>query len=800
MSSSSSNQYGGFDDFDIDEEDEPLPYPSDDKREKGDTIVAGGSVLHPTDVAPGSPGTITIGDNVYDITKPGTALDGFGVGTGPNKQEVNVGQVIEITLSKEKLLEYLGIKAGDSIFITGVGGVSVIDPLNPGAPGPKVTVVSSGGTVKILVTSDSVVNGGQIYIQNAAGETVIFDGLNFIDPIPDAVVGFIKDTEGDGKLDMIEVVLKYPLPSKMAVTGMSIVVNGDTIPISSVPNLNGERITADVTDLTFPKNFPKDAFVIVTYTDTETGTSYKRKAPLVEIGGNVIKQAYAIRNKSGNDSLFIEFNIDLLPVDVSQTDFLVFLNKNGFELDQLSSISMPTKNLIVITGKSLGLKGSNQDSVSLYPNVTFVNLPYMTSDEYTRQVVVKVTDRLPSPSVVEYYDTNGDGVLDQIVTVFENAVSQEDIDMLYMSFPWYSFRGMLIQLQAQPGSLKVDPKNPKRVIWDVQSDVKLAPGLTSISDQLPQATVYTYYNVMDYTFVAENSVPIRDKMSPVITGANLRYGDGADTLIVLFSEIINHSDLSGKDYFSYIHGKDTIDLIPSRVDWSADGLSAKLILGSGSNNIIPGDSLMMVPGKKGSIKDNAGNIAGEMPSPVVISGFLNQLVRSVNMGNLDSEDETLRELSSVSLSYLPSTTRKEDLQNKGVLGHLVELGQRFVPQLLDAAQIDANGEYDPSVLESLDPSKVSLSFSVRYFDHVGQYVNDTTISIACNSPKFGGNCLSTDQKLFVNWNFKDHWGRFVGTGVYLVQFKLVARYENRKIEEELIDKWGVRRQKKANQL
>ena len=86
--------------------------------------------------------------------------------------------------------------------------------------------------------------------------------------------------------------------------------------------------------------------------------------------------------------------------------------------------------------------------------------------------------------------------------------------------------------------------------------------------------------------------------------------------------------------------------------------------------------------------------------------------------------------------------------------------------------------------------------SVRYFDHVGQYVNDTTISIACNSPKFGGNCLSTDQKLFVNWNFKDHWGRFVGAGVYLVQFKLVARYENRKIEEELIDKWGVRRQKK----
>ena len=51
--------------------------------------------------------------------------------------------------------------------------------------------------------------------------------------------------------------------------------------------------------------------------------------------------------------------------------------------------------------------------------------------------------------------------------------------------------------------------------------------------------------------------------------------------------------------------------------------------------------------------------------------------------------------------------------------------------------------------------------------------------------------------LFVNWNFKDRAGRFVGAGVYLVQFKLVARYENKTVEEEVIDKWGVRRSKKG---
>ena len=111
-----------------------------------------------------------------------------------------------------------------------------------------------------------------------------------------------------------------------------------------------------------------------------------------------------------------------------------------------------------------------------------------------------------------------------------------------------------------------------------------------------------------------------------------------------------------------------------------------------------------------------------------------------------------------------------------------------MPQLLDRAQISADGTVDPSVLDSLDPEKVFITFVVNYYDHLGQYVNDTTILVPCNSPKFGGNCLESDQKIFVNWNFKDHRGRFVGTGVYTVQFKMVVRYEKKKIEEEIKDK------------
>ena len=292
----------------------------------------------------------------------------------------------------------------------------------------------------------------------------------------------------------------------------------------------------------------------------------------------------------------------------------------------------------------------------------------------------------------------------------------------------------------------------------------------------------------------EDPVKVTDKMSPVIAGATLNYGKKADTLAVAFSEPIKK--VEGRDYFRYIHGKDTLDLIPSSISWSEDGMIATLILDANQVTVMPGDSLMVVRGSKGAIQDNFGNIAGDDPSPVIIGGLLNHLVESTKMGTFDDKDEILHTMSSVNLRYVPSSTTKEDLEKEGALGHLVQLGERFVPQLLDRAQIAADGSVDPSVLDSLDPEKVFISFVVHYFDHLGQYVNDTVITVPCNSPKFGGNCLNSDQKVFVNWNFKDHKGRFVGTGVYTVQFKMVVRYEKKKIEEEIKDKWGVRRKKK----
>jgi len=807
--SSSSRVYFGAEDYDEGSGDGFDEYPSADDFEKGDSLVSKTVVLVPTDPDPNNPKVVKINGNYYQLTNDPKGIP-MDLHYNSGLDSAKVGDVVAITLDKDKVKDYFG--SPDSLRFVSKTGVKLVDPTD-GSKNESL-VVNADGSVTIFVTANEVVQGGSIKVYGG-NEMVIIDNINFYDPIPDTRVGYIKDTDGDMALDYVEILLNDTLSQSYYLDGVKLVIGKDTLDCVD-PKLNSarDRILADVSSLVLPSvgEFPKDAKALVTYADKASdGATYVRESPIVEVGSNVIKDAYAIRNVNGLDSLFLQYNVDLFPVDISMPEMLVMIKQSaeryGFDVDQIKKVYMPAKDIVILVGKNFKLKGNNKDSVSLYPGATFTNLPYITSDEYEREVPVQVVDRFPMVQNVEYWDTDGDGVLDQIVAVFDKKLTKDDVDeSLYMSFPWYSYRGMMIQLQAQPENMKIDPKDPTRVIWDVFSTTKLASGVTSISDNLPQANVYTYYKIFGETFVNEDVAPLVDKMAPVVASATLSYGKKADTLEIKFSEPIYTKNLKGKDYFSYIHGEETIELNPTRIDWSPDGLTAKLVFNGSDGTIMPGDSIVVHKGLKDAIKDNYGNIAGENPQAVIIGGLLNHLVEATQMGTFDVNDDrpmedadgksyTLQTVSSVNLRYVPGSTTKEDMEKEGALGQLVQLGERFVPQLLDRAQVSSDGTYDPTVLDSLKPEDVYISFIVNYFDHLGQYVNDTIITVPCESPKFGGNCLETDKKVFVNWNFKDHKGRFVGTGVYTVQFKMVVRYEDKKIVEEIKDKWGVRRKK-----
>ena len=800
--SSSGNNYSpnaGGDDFGYSSAGGGYVNPSWDDYDKGDSVVQNANVLTPTNQEPGTAGTVTIGENVYLVSNnpSNTSLD---FRQNANLDSAKVGDVVAITLSADKVKEYFGNNV-DSLTFSSKSGLVLIDPNNP-TPSESIKV-NADGSVTIYVTAYDPVRNAEIYVTNEVGQLVVIDNINFYAVVPEGKIALIKDSNLDNRLDYVEILLQDTVPKSVSIMSVTLMVNGVPMSPATVPTLNGERnriLLKDVSDLVFPDDIDLSSYAQITYKDNTNGATYVRQVPLVELGTNIIKAAHAIRDttKGGMDSLFVEFNIDIIPYDLNYPEMLVALKQKGkevfFGLGQVSKVYLPSKNIVIFVGEDLKLLGGMKDSLSLYPNVTFQNAPFITSDEYDRHVPVTVVDRLPAVQGIEYWDRDYDGVLDQIVINYAAPLKKADLEKLHMSFPWYTARGLLTQLQAGPLSLSIDPKDSTKVIWNVYSTQPLAKGVTSISESLPPATVYTYYPVFDKIFANEEALTVTDKMSPVIAGATLNYGKKADTLSVVFSEPIKKVD--GRDCFRYIHGLDTLDLVPMSVTWSEDGLVARLILDAGQVTVMPGDSLMVVRGSKDVIQDVFGNISGDNPSPVIIGGLLNHMVESTKMGTFDDKDEVLHTMSSVNLRYVPSSTTKEELEKEGALGHLVQLGERFVPQLLDRAQIAADGSVDPSVLDSLDPEKVFITFVVNYFDHLGQYVNDTVITVPCNSPKFGGNCLSSDQKVFVNWNFKDHNGRFVGTGVYTVQFKMVVRYAKKKIEEEIKDKWGVRRKKK----
>ena len=838
-SSSSQNLYYGADDEDYDDDDGYDAYPSADAFDKGDTIVGDATILVPTDPSNPDPNVIVIGGNSYlPSTDPADMLD-FHYNSGFD--HATVGDIVAITLDPDKVNEYFG--PIDSLKLVGTSNVEIVDPTD-GSKHETTFIKNNDGSVTILVTADEAVQGGSVKIYGN-NNVVIIDNINFVDPTPNLRVGYIKDSDGDNTLDYAEVLLEEALDSNAIVEQVRLVVNGDTLVCnkdSMSVNKSRDRILVHVGDLDklpLAGEFPKDATVLVTYKyvrgTKEDGSpktmTYVREAALLEAGSYIIKKAYAIRDTNGLDSLFLQFNpnVDLVPADLSEPEMLVLFKETvcrgkdsydsaaslcALKLDQVKKVYMPTKDIVILVAKDYKLEGSLKDSiwkdsVSLFENKTFRNLQYVTSDEYLREVPVDVVDRFPSILNVEYWDSDDDGKLDKIVAVFDGSLTAEDIDnTLYLTLPWYSNNGKLTYLQAYPYSLDVDPKNPNRVIWDIPASTlsKLPTGVTSISDDLPQATAHTYYSIFGETFISEANAKQVDKMAPVVSGATLSYGKKNDTLVVNFSEPINWKKLKGDDFFAFIHGKDTIDLEPVGMDWINDGFSVKLVLDGSENTILPGDSLLIKHGKKDNIKDTCGNVAGERTQPVVIGGLLDHLVESTNMGSYDANDViedadtsyALKTVSSVNLRYMPSSTTKEDMEKQGALGHLVQLGQRFVPQLLDRAQVAADGSYDPSALDSLKPEDVNISFIVNFTDHLGQYVNDTIISVPCTDFRFGDSkkgCLDTDRKVFVNWNFKDSKGRFVGNGVYNVQFKMIVRYKKKKIEEEVLDKWGVRRKK-----
>jgi hypothetical protein len=774
-------------------------YPSKESRDKADSIVGSTSLIKPVDPINGGNNLIEIGGNYYEkvpVGKEPIENIGNNVAAGETRDSVPVGNVVEMVLDVGKILDVLDLPPGSEIKVAGSEGIEILDP---GSSDPTfqdtISLSLTGSEIPIWLTSPGELDDGHIYFITEDGRVFRYGSIDFYDPIPTPEISILKDTDGDGKKDEIEVFFDAGIPDDIKLEEAKLVVNGNAVTLGDDGAIEGDRITLDISGQTLPPldEIGDDDKLILDLVD-ENGVHYEREIPLSDFYKPVLLEAVVLRNEDGTDSLVVRFNVPMTQKDLELGNQIILFNGEVINPDLLRLMA---RDLVIFEQESYIL--INKDSVSLFRPLALENMPYIVSEEFDRNVPVTVVDRIPVISKESgYYDNDGNGVMDSIVVSFEKSITLEELKWLEFAFPWYSNENKLLYLIPENADLVLS-SDGKSIGWKVQSEVPLKPDLTIIPAALPPSKLHVTYPVLNGDLVEDREFDLADHLPPVIIDAKIKLGKGSDfdTLTVWFSEEIDVSSIKpGEDLnlFSFYNGKtDTLGLQAYNVIWADDGKSVKLVLKSGEDyGLYPGDSLFISFGDPNSpgLKDSYGNIQSGSSKSVVVRGDIVQVVEVVNMGKFNSEDKDLQEVAAVTLNFVPSYVRGKDLKEEGELGHLVEIGQRLMPQLL--AQINSG---DGELTEAdLDPEKVVISYSTYYFDHLGQYVADKSEVVPCDHESFEGNCLTSNQKMFISWNFKTNDNRFVGSGVYLVQFKLLIRYEKTQIVEEMIDKWGVRRE------
>ena len=166
--------------------------------------------------------------------------------------------MVAIVLDSAQIKKIFG-NSVDSIMVVPRGNIDLVNPSN--ASRPDSIVYNADGSVVIWVTADTVVDKGSIYVVGN-GKVAIIDNINFYDPIPDARIGFVKDSDGDKVLDFQEILLKDTLPASIVVKSIEDVINGKTIKVNNVIEVNAsrDRLIMDVSDLQRIHRLPEPAF------------------------------------------------------------------------------------------------------------------------------------------------------------------------------------------------------------------------------------------------------------------------------------------------------------------------------------------------------------------------------------------------------------------------------------------------------------------------------------------------------------------------------------------------------------
>jgi fibro-slime domain-containing protein len=434
------------------------------------------------------------------------------------------------------------------------------------------------------------------------------------------------------------------------------------------------------------------------------------------------------------------------------------------------------RSLGVQSGKPLTTAATGLDTLWVYGD------PAAQADQtYTFSIAgstskVTVTFTLPPldlPKAVSaaVYDDDGDGRADRLEAVYDRDVSASPPAAVAWRWP----------ASAAPAA-GADPaahlKDGKTLVY---SGTPLSPGILT-SGQGVFLSTYKARAGKD----SVQSLPLDDRIGPVLTEASMHLGQALDTLRLGFSEPLSAASRAAApaDLFAYkLGGSDAAQAIPPRdAFWEADGTAVSLTFPSNSIPEPKAGDLVRLNDGPNLASDALGNRPGTQSRFRVITGDRRTGIQTVTYRKIDPDLGLLAGAVFQPSLESSAATVEQVAEKTGRMGWLLEA---------DLADYAAGDGFTVP-----DPGQVALEYDAALFTNLGLPVASEKRTLSCTDPVFGGDCRSHRGRVFIGWNYATATHVKVGTGAYVAKFAYRVKVSGKVVTPgELVQTWGLLRRR-----
>ena len=427
----------------------------------------------------------------------------------------------------------------------------------------------------------------------------------------------------------------------------------------------------------------------------------------------------------------------------------------------------------------------------------------------------------PSQKNNVFRDIDGDGIMDQFSISLLGPVDSNYLNTVLDSvvYRWVDSSGHVSSVRVHGTEFSIDAKTQKTLTYQIANPKSLFPFLTSI-DTAPFGNYGTVTMYAGQPGEEESILPVimSDAMAPVIREASLHVAEtdgGDDTMLIAFSEPVQlYSGASEKELFEFkTQGSGEIhNLQYSVISWKTNQM-AELIFSKDISLDLRPSSQDSVRIRANALTDPDGNVvlsdaafakqggSATRPFKIVVGDFRFKLttVPKVTYNSADPSLQNAPPIQTVVRAFGAAVNPNQDQ------GLIVDIGSRNLLFSVQQALKSRMTSADSTVLIEnipVDTSKIKVRLELELYSSNGDFVTSDDVSLACGDRTFTGNCITHPKQLFLQWNFKAQNGRFIGSGAYYAQMRVVVWYDASPsviiLDQKKLEAWGVSRSSGSN--